>query len=338
MLSPPLLARKAQEFSGLTYPVCGKGARKEDGVLDLRQLEALAAVHAEGSVTGAARALQWSQPTVDYHLKNLERIIGSAVLQRSPRGSVLTPVGVLLLERGAEILTLRDRALRDAQELAEIGRVSIRFGMFPTAAAKLLPPVVEHLSQLGIGVDVALEEMPVLVDRVNRAELDAALVYTVPGYELPLRPRIVTTDVHPDPLLLALPVGHRLAGRSAIDVPTLLTLSDERWVFGTAVDDPMDVVVVDTFAPAGRSLDVAYRTDDFQVMLAIIAAGMAIGMVPSLVTTQAHPGVVLIPVSTRSFSRTLQLASATEGPSAAPSTAVRHLAAALRAASAGLRG
>ena len=82
---------------------------------DLRQLEALLAVHAEGSVTGAARNLQWSQPTVDYHLKNLERTVGSAVLLRSPRGSVLTPVGMLLLELGQEILMLRDRALRDAR-------------------------------------------------------------------------------------------------------------------------------------------------------------------------------------------------------------------------------
>ena len=80
-------------------------------MIDLRQLEALRAVRAEGSVTRAARALGWSQPTVDYHLKNLERLVGAPVLQRSTRGSTPTQVGALLLERGDQILTLTDRAL-----------------------------------------------------------------------------------------------------------------------------------------------------------------------------------------------------------------------------------
>ena len=92
-------------------------------MIDLRQLQALRAVHSEGSVTRAARLLGWSQPTVDYHLHNLDRLIGGAVLHRSTRGSTLTPVGHLVLERGHEILSLSDRTLRDARELTQMGQV-----------------------------------------------------------------------------------------------------------------------------------------------------------------------------------------------------------------------
>jgi molybdate transport repressor ModE-like protein len=222
-------------------------------VIDLRQLQALRAVQAAGSVTGAARRLGWSQPTVDYHLKNLERLVGAEVLQRSSRGSSLTPVGALLLDRGEEILGLTDRALRDARDLTQMGRVRLRFGTFPTAAAKLLPSIVSQVNEIGIEIDAVLKEAGPLVAHVNQRELDAVLVYSVPGYDLPFRADVVTTEVLRDPLMLALPEGHPLAIPAPIDVPTLLTLSDERWLFGATRDDPMDEVVIDAFAAAGRA-------------------------------------------------------------------------------------
>ncbi|MFT4231681.1 MAG: LysR family transcriptional regulator [Leucobacter sp.] len=299
-------------------------------MIDLRQLQALRAVHAAGSVTGAARRLGWSQPTVDYHLKNLERLIGSEVLQRSTRGSSLTPVGALLLDRGEEILTLADRALRDARDLTRTGRVRLRFGTFPTAAARLLPSIVARVNAQGIDLDAVLEEVPQLVERVNRRELDAAIVYSVPGYGLSFRSDIVTTEVMRDPIMLALPEGHPLAARSTIDRAALLTLSDERWLFAAAWDDPMDAMVIEAFARAGHTLDVAIRTDDFQVMLGMVAARMAISFLPKLASGPAHPGVALRPIDDPSFARSLLIAAPAEGVGKQPSSAVRHLAEAIR--------
>lgn len=299
-------------------------------MVDLRQFEALRAVHAEGSVTAAARRLGWGQPTVDYHLKNLERLVGSPVLVRSPRGSRLTPVGTLLLERAQEILTLSERAVRDARELTHMGRVRVRFGTFTSSAAWILPSVAARLTDLGIEMEVVLDEVPSLVDRVNRGALDAALVYTVPGYELPFRPQVTTAEVHRDPLLLALPEGHRLAARAAVDVPALLSLSDERWIFATSTEDAMDAIVVDAFAAAGRALEVAIRTDDFQVALGMIAARMAVGLVPGLVSGGAHPGIVLRPIDDPAFVRSILVATTAGGGSRRPSPAVRQLIAAIR--------
>ncbi|UOQ61192.1 LysR family transcriptional regulator [Leucobacter rhizosphaerae] len=314
-------------------------------MIDLRQLQALRAVHSEGSVTRAARLLGWSQPTVDYHLHNLDRLIGGSVLQRSTRGSTLTPVGHLVLERAHEILSLSDRTLRDARELTQMGQVRLRFGTFPTAAARLLPSIVAQVNDLGIDIDAVLEEVAPLVTHVNQRKLDAVLVYSVPGYDLPFRGDIIATEVLRDPLMLALPEGHPLASRSSIDIATLLTLHEEQWLLGATENDPMDSVVVDAFAAAGLTLNVAIRTDDFQVMLAMIAARMVIGLVAKLATGPTHPGVVLRPIEDPSFARSVLLAApaaggsgsaavrgsagATGGPGQ-PSTAVRQLAAAIR--------
>lgn len=301
-------------------------------MIDLRQLEALRAVHSAGSVAAAARRLGWSQPTVDYHLRALDRLVGAPLLQRSTRGSTLTPVGALVLERGAEILALAERALADARSFAETGRVRLRFGTFPTAAASLLPSIAADVGDHGIRLDVTLAEVAPLIAQVNRSELDAALVYSVPGYTLPLRSDVTTTELWRDPLYLALPESHPLAERTSVDLDTLLTLSDERWLLGTTEHDPMDQVVVDAFSSAGRSFDVSVRTDDFSVMLGIIAAGMVIGLVPRMAFGGQHPGVALRAIDDPSFARTVLLAAPREGHQRLPATAMRHLAAAVRRA------
>ncbi|WP_427869170.1 LysR family transcriptional regulator [Leucobacter luti] len=299
-------------------------------MLDLRQLRALRAVHSEGSVTRAARLLGWSQPTVDYHLRIIDRLVGSPLLTRTKRGSTLTPVGHLVLDRAQEILTLSDRTLSDARELAKLGRARLRFGTFPTAAARLLPAIAAEMGDLGVEIDAVLEEVKPLVSHVNGRELDAALVYSVPGYELPLRPDTAATEVLRDPLLLALPEGHRLAGRTSIDREALLSLADERWLLGATPNDPMDAVVLDAFAAAGHELEVAIRTDDFQVMLGMIAARMVVGLVARLASGPVHPGVVLLPIDDPSFARSVLLVAAQADPGGQPTVAVRQLAGAVR--------
>lgn len=305
---------------------------------DLRQFEALTAVHAEGSVTAAARRLGWGQPTVDYHLKNLERLVGSPVLVRTPRGSRLTPVGMLLLERAQQILTLSERAIADAREFGQLGRVRLRLGTFATAAASILPFVAASAGDLGIEIDASVEEVPALVDRINSGALDVALVYTVSGYELPLQPDVKTMEVYRDPLMLALPVGHPLASRPTVDLAALLSLRDERWVCATSTEDAIDRVLADAFAAAGQVLDVAIRTDDFQVLLGMTAARMVVGIIPRLATTAEHPGIVLRPIDDPSFVRSILVATRSpEDASRHPSAAVRHLVGAVRDGFAALR-
>src|SRR5690606_35734085 len=115
----------------------------------------------------------------------LDRLVGAPLTERSSRGSTLTSAGSLMLERGAEILALSDRALTDVREFAHVGRTRLRFGSFPTAAARLLPGIVSRLDEVGIELDASLEEIAPLVSRVNQHTLDAALVYTASGYSLP---------------------------------------------------------------------------------------------------------------------------------------------------------
>lgn len=297
-------------------------------MIDLRQLQALSAVAAEGSVARAAARLGWSQPTVDYHLRNLDRLVGSDLTSRSTRGSRLTTAGMLMLERGDEILSLADRALTDVRELAQLGRIRLRFGTFPTAAARLLPGISVRVAELGIELDASLEEIAPLITGVNQHTLDAALVYAAGGYELPFRAGVHTTHLFTDPMLLALPAHHPAAQAERFDRESLLALGAEKWVMGSTPGDTLDDLVRELFRAEGTQLDVAIRTDDYSVVLGLISAGMAVGVVPSLVGATAPDGVVLRPIDDPRFTRELILA-APAGPGG-PSAAVRQLAEAVR--------
>lgn len=298
-------------------------------MIDLRQLQALSAVADEGSVSRAAVRLGWSQPTVDYHLRNLDRLTGTALTVRGPRGSTLTAVGMLMLERGREILALSERALTDARDLAQLGHTKIRFGTFPTAAARLLPGIANRLAEVGIGLDATLAEIAPLVTEVNHHALDAALLYVAHGYELPFRPDVHTTHLFTDPLLLALPETHPLAGFASIDRTHLLTLHADNWVLGSTPGDSLDDIVREEFRSEGHELTVAIRTDDYSVLLGLVAAGLAVALVPSLAAAQPPEGVVLVELEDRRFARELILAAPNDGP-AGPSAAVRQLAESIR--------
>lgn len=295
-------------------------------MIDPRQLQALSAVAAEGSVARAAARLGWSQPTVDYHLRALDRLVGSPLTERSNKGSALTAAGTLMLERGTDILALSERALSDVREFSKVGHVRLRFGSFPTAAARLLPGVTHRLRDVGIELDAVLEEIAPLVTRINQQTLDAALVYTASGYNLPFRNEVHTIQLLTDPLLLALPATHPAATKQSFDRASLLELEDSPWVFSATPGDTLDDVVRDAFA--GRRFEVAVRTDDYAVALGMVAAGLGIGLVPRLAAVNVPDGVALRPIDDPRFAREILLAST--GTRNGLSPAVRQLAEAVR--------
>ena len=218
-----------------------------------------------------------------------------------------------------------------------MGRVRLRFGIFPTAAARLLPEIVSRLADVGVELDATLEEVTPLVNGVNRRELDAALIYSAGGYELPFRTEVRTTPVLSEALLLVLPHGHRFAGHESLSREQLLALSSERWVLGATPGDTMDDAVRDVFTDAGLELNVAMRSDDFSVVQGMVAAGMVIGLVPELALTTRRDDIVALPIDGVRFTREIVLAAPGEGPGKPPPAAVRQLAEAVRRAVTSLR-
>ncbi|MEO3432785.1 LysR substrate-binding domain-containing protein [Inquilinus sp. CAU 1745] len=144
----------------------------------LRQLRYFDALAHHSHFGRAAEACAISQPALSMQIRELEEILGAALIERGGRKVRLTPFGEQASPRVRDIL-------RSVDELEDFARVSrdriasrLRVGMIPTVAPYLLPKLIENLTrkhpELEIHVREALTSK--LIEELTEGRLDAAIV------------------------------------------------------------------------------------------------------------------------------------------------------------------
>jgi DNA-binding transcriptional LysR family regulator len=142
------------------------------------RLRVLVAVAQHGSVTAAARALNYAQPSVSHHLARLEAETGATLTQRSGRGIRLTDAGRLLAGRAEEILGRLDAAERELAAHVEQRQERIRLAGFASALATIVPAALSRLAAGHPGIDLLLTEAeePEAMRMLRAGQVDVALV------------------------------------------------------------------------------------------------------------------------------------------------------------------
>ncbi|MFD7983315.1 LysR family transcriptional regulator [Kitasatospora indigofera] len=292
-------------------------------MLELRHLQVLRAIAREGSLAAAARALQHSQPTVTHHLGTLEAHFRTRLVERGPRGAVLTEAGEALLTHAEAVLARIALAEQEVRGLVEQGSVALRVGTFPTAGALLLPPAVRQVHGHGVRVSLTEGEPPELLAGLRSRELHLALVFSQPGDRLGLDEEFVVHPLMEDPLLLVLPAGHPQAG---VERVPLAALRDEAWIVGTTDADPCDRLLGLACAREGFEPVHALRTDDYGVMQGFVAAGIGVALVPRLGLGRPREDIVVRELAGLVLARQIGVAM----PRSGVSPAALDLLAALR--------
>src|SRR3954447_7927024 len=106
--------------------------------MDPRRVLTFRAVARERSFSRAAERLSLSQPSVSQQVAQLEREVGTRLLDRRPGGLRLTPAGEVLLAHADAIAERFDLAATQLAEVATEQRTLLRVGAFPTALAGLV--------------------------------------------------------------------------------------------------------------------------------------------------------------------------------------------------------
>jgi molybdate transport repressor ModE-like protein len=268
-------------------------------MLDVTRLRVLAAVARHGSVTAAAKSLNYAQPSVSHHLARLEAETGTRLVERSGRGVRLTDAGRLLAGRAEEILGRLDAA---EQELAaHVGQREerIRVASFPSALATMVPAAAARLRAEHPGVELLLAEAePQGAARMLRTgRVDLALVFAylqqgkagtqpAPGYgdeEDGVRARLLLDEpVHLVTQAGAAPPPRTAGGR-------LAGYAEHRWIAGC---ERCRAHLLWQCELAGFTPQIAFTTDDVLVAQALAAAGLGVALLPDLALRAArHPGV-----------------------------------------------
>jgi DNA-binding transcriptional LysR family regulator len=109
-----------------------------------------------GSLSGAARVLQLSQPTLGRHIAELEAALGVVLFTRAARGLVLTDAGAAMLPGARQM-----REAAAALAMVAAGREQSLTGTVRVTASRvvshyLLPPILAELRVQEPGIDIEL--------------------------------------------------------------------------------------------------------------------------------------------------------------------------------------
>jgi DNA-binding transcriptional LysR family regulator len=248
--------------------------------MNLTHLRVLDAVARHGSVTEAAKELNYSQPSVSHHLGRLEAATGAKLIQRVGRGIRLTPEGELLAGRATEILGRVDAASVELAARVELSAGRVRLAGFQTVLSTLVPKAAAELSRSHPGIELNLVDAhpDEGLKMLRSGHVDIALIFrdTDTGLE---EEGVRLTHLLDDPLYLVSDQPHQ----------RLEDHRDSAWVGGC---DRCRAATINACERAGFSPRIAYACDDTVVTQSLVGAGMGVAIINGL-ALHAHqaPGV-----------------------------------------------
>lgn len=254
--------------------------------MELRHLRYFAAVAETRHFGLAAERLHIAQSALSHSIKQLERELGAVLFTRTTRQVDLTSAGEFFYRDAVRVLDSVADSVRGVRRVEEGRQGLVRIGFTGTSAYSLLPTIARVLNERL--PDVALEIhadllTPAQVDALRSARLDLGVLRPpIEGDDLTVR-TITTED-----LVLALPVDHRLTGEPDIRMADLRT---EDWVLYTDSHAMMNDAMARACRGAGFAPKHRHTAPSTGVLLALVAAGLGVTLVPASVRSAPPAGV-----------------------------------------------
>ncbi|MET0974317.1 MAG: LysR family transcriptional regulator [Leifsonia sp.] len=259
--------------------------------MDVRRLDLLRELAERGSVTAVAEATHRTPSAVSQQLKVLEREAGMPLTERSGRGIQLTNAGHALARSAADVAVALERATALWDEFRNHPSGEVRLATFPSAGQVLLPGVLQDVALIpGLVVhcsdgDAELLDFPSLT-----ADYDVVLAHSLKGTRAWGGRGLRAVPLMTEPLDIALPPDHRLAGRSYL---TPADVVDEPWI-GVPVGFPFERILHDIEQVAGHRATVFQRISDLRMVESFVAAGLGISLIPRYTSGGIDPSRVIL--------------------------------------------
>lgn len=261
--------------------------------MEIRHLRSFVVLAEERHFGRAAARLHVAQPALSQQLRRLEHELGVTLLDRSTRRVDLTEAGRLLQERARRLLADVDRTTGDLAALATGLAGTVRLGFVGTATYDVLPPVARRVRAELPAVRLELHgELlgPALLDALVAGDLDLAVLR--PGGPAP--EGVELHRLRTEPLVAVLPAQHRLAGAAEV---ALAALAGEPLVtYPSGRRSAMQPRVLDVYRRAGLEPELI-EVGETGTLVAFVAAGLGVGLVPASVRALRLDGVVYVPLA-----------------------------------------
>jgi DNA-binding transcriptional LysR family regulator len=289
--------------------------------MDPHLLRTFVAVAERGSFSAAAAQLGYTQSAVSQQIAALETDLGTPLLHRRPVAP--TEAGVRLLDHAGPILLRLDAARAEVARVASAPAARLALGASPLAAAGAAGALAVRRSVPAVEPAVHVLGRKAVVAGVATGVFDLGLVDGVVAPSDPLRlPDVVpltTAAVAEQQLVVALPVGHPLARRRGLPLADLV---DAGWVDAPDAAAPLPDLRA-AVGYDGLRASLRYQGTDVATLVALVAAGHGLAVLPGTALTGAT-GVVGVPVtSPRLVHRTELVHGTLTGPAAELASVLR---------------
>lgn len=271
--------------------------------MDLRQYRYFLAVAEELHFGRAAKRLHISQPSLSLQIQRLERDLGIPLLKRTKRRVELTQSGAVLVERAKAVLEAAARAEAEVKRVGRGERDRLTLGYMSAAMLPMFPAALRRFLAARPEVDIRFEQngSSAQLRRVVAGEVDLGFVDLArrgaefAEGEVVLRHEPVTHER----LMAALPPGHPLEGRAIL---RLGELANDAFVSlprepATGFYDQ----IIQLCRGAGFSPRIRHEAPDLPVMLALVASGRGVALVPDCVAPLWPHGIAFRRLAERAW-------------------------------------
>jgi DNA-binding transcriptional LysR family regulator len=255
--------------------------------MELRHLRYFAAVAETCHFGRAAERLHMAQPALSQAIRQLEGELGTPLFTRTTRQVSLTPAGEFLRGEAARVLGAVDDSVRGVHRIAEGGQGLVRMAFTGTSAFSHLPRIARALQRDLPGVALEIHA-DLLTPAQSQGLRDGSLDLGV------LRPPasgdgVEVRTIEVEQLVLAVPADHRLAEEPVV---SMTDLRSEGFVLYAGAESAVNAVVLSSCRAAGFAPRRAQEAAGTAVLLALVAAGLGVALVPASVRAVPLAGVV----------------------------------------------
>jgi LysR family transcriptional regulator, transcription activator of glutamate synthase operon len=227
------------------------------------------------TVTEVAELFQVSQPGVSRGLKRLEEEVGTPLLMRSGRLLRTTHAGSVFKRHVDTMLHALDDGLAAAEELIDPESGSVRVAFQLSLGTWLVPDMIAAFRAEHPRIRFVFEHSSDALGSSLVADGRTDLEFTA---RRPRNPEVEWQRLFQQPLCLAVPPGHALAGRAEVALAEAaeedFVLLRPSWELRTLADE--------LCAQAGFTPRVVFEDDDIPVLRGFVAAGLGVSIVPAL--------------------------------------------------------
>jgi DNA-binding transcriptional LysR family regulator len=255
--------------------------------MELRHLRNFAVVAETCHFGQAAAQLHVAQPALSHAIRQLEAELDVMLFNRTTRQVSLTTAGEFLRDETARILAGVENAVRGVRRIAAGRSGLVRLGLTGTAAFSHLPRIARLVKRElpGVALEIQADMLtPVQCEALRTGALDLGVLRPpAVGVDIELR----TIDV--ESLVLAVSVDHRLAVEPVV---SMADLRNEPFVAYESRDSAVNEAVLRSCRRAGFVPHREHVAPGTAVLLALVAAGLGVAVVPESVRALPLDGLV----------------------------------------------